>query len=230
MLFMILASVYKWIKKHILIITSALLMLAHLYMIFLFVPTDKGEGIVQRIFYIHVPLAWIAFFAFFVTLIGSIMYLWKRDFKWDRLASASAEIGFLFISLMLINGCFWAKPIWGVWWVWDARLTMSLVLWFIYAAYLIIRAYIGEPGQRARFAAVVGIIGCLNVPLVFLAVSLWKTQHGGYKVFEGGISSGAMVWTLIISIVAYSALYSLLLKEGFFLKNRENELNQITGG
>ncbi len=234
MLFMILVSLYKWIMKYILIISSILLMLAHLYMVFLFVPTDAETGIIQRIFYIHVPLAWIAFFAFFITLIGSIMFLWKRDFKWDRIGSASAEIGFLFISLMLISGCIWAKPVWGVWWVWTARLTMSLVLWFIYAAYFIIRTYINEPGQRARFAAVVGIIGFLNVPLVFAAVNLWTTQHPGLIIFEEGGMAPEMIWTLIAGIVAYTVLYALLLKEGFFLKNRENELNQlksqITGG
>ncbi len=230
---MLLISAYKWIKKHILIIASALLMLVHLYMVFIFVPTDANQGIIQRIFYIHVPLAWIGFFAFFVTLIGGVMFLWKRDFKWDRLASASAEIGLIFISLMLLNGCIWAKPMWGVWWVWTARLTLSLVLWFIYAAYFIIRAYISEDGQRARFAAVVGIIGFLNVPLVFLAVQLWETQHQGYLIFEGGMVP-EMTWTLMAGIVAYTVLYVLLLKDRLVLKNLENKLNQmknfITGG
>jgi len=230
---MLLISFYRRIKKYFLIIFGTLLMLAHLYMVFIFVPTDAETGIIQRIFYIHVPLAWIAFFAFFITLIGSIMFLWKRDFKWDRLASASAEIGFLFITLMLISGCIWAKPVWGVWWVWTARLTMSLVLWFIYAAYFIIRAYISEPGQRARFAAVVGIIGFLNIPLVFAAVELWTTQHPGMIIFEGGLTT-EMKLTLIVGLVAYTVLYALLLKDRFVLKNFKNELNQmknlVTGG
>jgi heme exporter protein C len=216
-----------------LLIAGVLLMLAHLYMVFKFVPTDKETGVIQRIFYLHVPLAWIAFFAFFIVLIGGIMYLWKRDLKWDRLASASAEIGFLFITLVLISGSIWAKPVWGVWWVWTARLTLSLVLWFIYAAYFIIRAYINEDGQRARFSAVVGIIGFLNVPLVFLAVKLWTTQHPGLIIFEGGMVP-KMVWTLIVGIAAYTILYAILLIKRFAVKNSQNELSKlkssITGG
>jgi len=220
-------------NKIMLLIAGVLLMLAHLYMVFKFVPTDKETGVIQRIFYLHVPLAWIAFFAFFIVLIGGIMYLWKRDLKWDRLASASAEIGFLFITLVLISGSIWAKPVWGVWWVWTARLTLSLVLWFIYAAYFIIRAYINEDGQRARFSAVVGIIGFLNVPLVFLAVKLWTTQHPGLIIFEGGMVP-KMVWTLIVGIAAYTVLYTLLLILRLISKNSQNELNilksSITGG
>jgi len=211
-------------KSKILIGAGALLMLAHLYAIFFYVPTDAETGVIQRIFYLHVPLAWIAFFAFFIVLVGSIMFLWKRDLKWDRLSSASAEIGFLFITLMLISGCIWAKPVWGVWWVWDARLTMSLVLWFIYAAYLLIRAYVSEDGQRARFSAIVGIIGFLDVPLVFLAVKLWKTQHTGLIVFEGGLVS-EMMWTLIVGIVAYTVLYAILLIKRVAIKNCQNEVN-----
>ena len=221
-------------KSKLLIGAGALLMLVHTYLIFLShrfnfiisLPTDVETGVIQRIFYMHVPLAWIAFLAFFIVLIGSIMYLWKRDFKWDRLSSASAEIGFLFISLMLITGCIWAKPVWGVWWVWDARLTMSLVLWFIYAAYLLIRAYITEDEQRARFSSIVGIIGFLDVPLVFLAVKLWKTQHTGLIIFEGGLVTD-MVWTLIVGIAAYTILYVILLMKRVAIKNSQNDVNII---
>jgi heme exporter protein C len=213
-------------KTKILLAVSALLMVATLYMIFIHVPTDAETGIIQRIFYLHVPLAWIAFLAFFVVLIGSILYLWKRDFRWDRLASASAEIGVIFITLMLITGSIWAKPAWGAWWVWDARLTMSLILWFIYVAYFLVRSYVAEEGRKARFSAVVGIIGFLDVPLVFLAVRLWKTQHTGLIVFEGGLSP-EMVWTLIIGIAAFTALYTLLLIERMSMKKDEDELKEL---
>ena len=213
-------------KSKILLGAGALLMLLHLYMIFIFVPTDAETGVIQRIFYLHVPLAWIAFFAFFIVLISSIAYLWKRDMKWDRLSSASAEIGFVFISLMLITGCIWAKPVWGTWWVWDARLTMSLVLWFIYAAYFLIRAYVSEEGQRARFSSIVGIIG-------FLAVKLWKTQHTGLIIFEGGLVT-EMVWTLIVGIAAFTVLYTLLLIKRVAIKNSEYDVNilknMVSGG
>ena len=205
---------------------SALLMLATLYMIFIYVPTDVETGIIQRIFYLHVPLAWIAFLAFFIVLIGSILYLWKRDFKWDRLASSSAEIGLIFITLMLITGSIWAKPAWNAWWVWDARLTMSLILWFIYVAYFLVRSYVPEDGRRARFSAVVGIIGFLDVPLVFLAVRLWKTQHTGLIIFEGGLVP-AMQLTLVIGIAAFTALYALLLMERISMKNNEDEIKKL---
>ena len=211
-------------KSKILLGAGALLMLAHLYTIFFYVPTDAETGIIQRIFYLHVPLAWNGFFAFFIVLVGSVMYLWKRDMKWDRLSSASAEIGFVFISLMLIIGCVWAKPVWGVWWVWDAKLTMSLVLWFIYAAYLLIRAYVTEDGQRARFCAVIGIIGFLDVPLLFLATRLWKTQHTGLIVFEGDLVP-KMVLTLVAGIVAYTVLYVILLMKRIAIKDNQNDVN-----
>ena len=220
-------------KNKLFIGAGFLLMLVHLYTIFFYVPTEAETGIIQRIFYLHVPLAWIGFMAFFVVLVSSVMYLWKRDMKWDRIASASAEIGFLFIGLMLICGCIWAKPVWGVWWVWDAKLTMSLVLWFIYTAYLLIRAYVTEEGQRARFSAVIGIVGFLDVPMLFLATKLWKTQHTGLIVFEGGLVH-KMVLTLVAGIVAYTVLYVLLLMKRVAVKNAQNDVNilknTVSGG
>ncbi len=132
---------------------SLALMVAALYMVFIYVPTEASMGIVQRIFYFHVPVAWVAFLAFFLTFLGGIQYLRKREKKWDFFASASAELGLLFTTLVLITGPIWAKPIWGVWWTWDARLTTSLVLWLIYVAYFIVRSYIAEDDRRARFAA-----------------------------------------------------------------------------
>ena len=213
-------------KIKVLLVVSALLMLAALYMVFIYAPTEAEMGNVQRIFYFHVPLAWIAFLAFLVVFIASILYLWKRDKRWDFIASSSAEVGLVFTTLFLITGSIWAKSWWGVWWTWDSRLTSSLVLWLIYLAYFIVRSYIAEDQRRARFAAVVGIIGFIDVPIVALAITLWRTQHPGPIIFEGGLSP-EMVGTLLVSIAAFTTLYSLLLAYRVLMKQDEDELKKL---
>ncbi len=213
-------------KSKILFIASAVLMIAALYMVFIYVPTDKEMGIVQRIFYFHVPLAWVAFFAFFLVFLGGILYLRNRDRKWDLFASASAEIGIVFTTLVLITGSIWAKPIWGVWWTWDARLTTALVLWLIYVAYFIVRSYITEEERRARFAAIVGIVGFIDVPIVALAITLSRTQHPGPLIFQGGLAP-PMVFTLMICIIAFTVFYFLLFTERISMKRTEDEVKRL---
>ena len=201
-------------------------MLAALYMVFIYVPTDKYTGVVQRIFYFHVPLAWVSFLAFFIVFVFSILYLWKRTAKWDAIASASAEVGIVFTTLVLITGSIWAKPVWGVWWTWDARLTATLVLWFTYVAYLLVRNYTSDPGQGARFCAVVGIVGFIDVPIVFLAVNLWRTQHPTLIIFESGLIP-SMLLTLIVSIAAFTVLYAILVIQSFSLKKLESDIQHL---
>ncbi len=213
-------------KRKILFFLSAGLILASFYMVLVFVPTERDMGVVQRIFYYHVPLAWIAFMAFFIVFIGSIMYLFKRKPFWDYLASSSAEIGLVFISLMLITGSIWAQPTWGVWWIWEPRLTTSLILWFIYVAYFIVRGYISEEEKRARFAGVVGIIGFLNVPLVFLSVTLWRTQHPPLTIFTEGLVAPMMA-TLLVCLFAFNFLYIYLLSERTLMKLDEAEVKRL---
>ena len=213
-------------KDKILLGTTALLMLAALYMVFIFAPTDIETKNIQRIFYFHVPLAWVAFLAFFIVFVASIMYLWKRHKKWDFIASSSAEVGLVFTTLFLITGSIWAKPVWGVWWTWDSRLTSSLILWLIYLAYFIVRSYISEEQRRARFAAVVGIIGFIDVPIIAMAITLWRTQHPGPIIFEGGLVT-EMVWTLLVSIAAFTALYLLLFRQRFLMKQNEDALKRL---
>ena len=202
------------------------LMIAALYMVFIYVPTEKNMGVVQRIFYFHVPIAWVAFLAFFIVFIGSIMYLWKRDMKWDRWAHTSAEVGVIFTTLVLITGSIWAKPIWGIWWTWDARLTASLVLWLIYIAYLLLRSYANEQAQGARIAAVLGIIGFIDVPIVALAINIWRTQHPPALIFEGGLGTPGLI-TLLVSIAAFTLLYILLVSCGITLKNQQEEISRL---
>ncbi|OGO40390.1 MAG: cytochrome C assembly protein [Chloroflexi bacterium RBG_16_57_8] len=203
---------------------SLALMAVAVYMVSVYVPTEQMMGIVQRIFYFHVPSAWVGFLAFFVVFICSILYLVKRDSKWDVIANCSAELGVLFTTLVLITGPIWARPVWGVWWTWEPRLTTALILWLIYVAYMLVRSYASDKQQGARFAAVVGIIGFIDVPLVFLATTWWRTQHPGALVFQSGGLAPSMLATLMVSLAAFTSLYWLLLIERVGLKNSENEV------
>lgn len=205
---------------------SALLMVTALYMVFIYVPTEATMGVVQRIFYLMVPLGWLALLSFLVVFIGSIFYLVKRDIKWDTIAYCSAEVGLVFTTLALIVGSLWARPVWGVWWTWEPRLTATLVLWLIYLAYLIIRSYVAEEGRRARFAAVIGIIGFIDIPIVVLSTSLWRGIHPGPVIFEGGLEP-AMLQTLLVSITAFTVLFFYLLKERVSIKIAEAELMKL---
>ncbi len=202
------------------------LMIAALYMVFIYVPTEKHTGIVQRIFYFHVPVAWVSFLAFFITFIFSILYLWKREIKWDTIAHASAEAGVIFTTLVLITGPIWAKAVWGVWWTWDARLTTSLVLWLIYIAYLLVRSFATEPARGARFSAVIGIVGFIDVPIVFTTVNLWRTQHPTTIIFEGGLTT-TMLMTLLVCIAAFTVLYVILTIQSATLKSTEIDVKRL---
>ena len=214
------------LRSYILLGVSFVLIMVSLFLIFIQVPTEVTMGVIQRIFYFHVPVAWVAFLAFFVVFISSIMYLWKRDRKWDIIANSSAELGIVFTTLVLITGSVWAKPIWGVWWTWDARLTTTLVLWLIYVAYLLVRSYIAEEERAARFAAVVGIVGFVDVPIVALAIVLWGTQHPSPVIFEGGLES-SMLATLLVSLSAVTTVYVLLLTERIAIKKGELEIKRL---
>ena len=216
----------KITRGHLLTGLTAVLMVAALWMVFVYVPTEKNTGIIQRIFYFHVPVAWIAFLAFFITFIFSIVYLRTRAEKWDHIAAASAETGVIFTTLVLITGPIWAKPAWGIWWTWDARLTASLVLWLIYIAYLLVRSFTAESGRSARYGAVIGIIGFIDVPVVFLAVNLWRTQHPEMIVFEGGLAP-PMLTTLLVCIAAFTLLYVVLVIRVARLKDMEAEVRRL---
>jgi len=214
------------LRDNVLLGLGLVLMIAALYLIFIYVPTEKNMGVVQRIFYFHVPLAWVSLLAFLLVFIFSVLYLRKRAMKWDVLAHASAEVGVMFITLVLITGTVWAKSAWGIWWTWDARLTATLVLWLTYLAYLLIRNYATDQTQGARFAAVLGIVGFIDVPIVALAVNLWRTQHPPALIFEGGITS-PMLFTILVSIAAFTVLYILMVIQSAAMKNMEAEVKRL---
>ena len=218
----------NFFRKYWLGVLGGVLILVALWMVFLFVPTVTQNGVpfAQRIFYFHVPVDWVAFLSFFIVFISSIAYLRTRDQKWDNIAHSSAELGIMFTSLMLLTGMLWARPAWGVYWVWDPRLTTALVLWFIYVAYLLIRSYAGEEIRGARFAAVLGIVGFIDVPIVALAIVLWRTQHPAPLVFEGGLD-GKMMATLMVSLAAFTCLFVSLLRVRFSLRKAEYLVKSI---
>ena len=203
------------------------LMALSLYLIFFYAPVEAVMGVVQKIFYFHVPSAWVAFLAFFVVFLGSLLYLWKKDRKWDVLAHSSAEVGVIFTTLVLLTGPLWAKSAWGVWWTWDPRLTTTLILWLIYVAYLMVRSYAVSEVQGTRFAAVVGIVGFVNVPIVALAIVLWRTQHPGPLVWQEGGLDPAMRLTLMVSLLTFTVLYLNLLLRRMGLRRLKDSLEEL---
>ncbi|MDZ7262406.1 MAG: cytochrome c biogenesis protein [candidate division KSB1 bacterium] len=208
---------------------SLVSMLVSLYGVFIFAPTEKSMGNVQRIFYFHVATAWVGFFAFGVVFVASILFLWKKARKWDRLALCSAEVGVVFTTLIFITGPLWAKPVWNTWWTWDLRLTTSLILWLIDVAYLMLRQFAGDEERGARFAAVFGIIGFVDVPIVYLSIRLWRTLHPAPVIFgreESGLEP-EMLLTLILSLMAFTFLYLYLLRERVQLEKIKDELKNL---
>jgi heme exporter protein C len=184
--------------------------LAAVYVLaFGYTPIEARQGLAQKIFYLHVPAAWSALLAFSLVGIASALYLWLKDPRLDRFAAASAEVGVAFSAVMLTTGPIWAKPIWGTWWTWDARLTLTLFLFFLFVGYLALRAALHDPAERARFSAVVGILGMLLVPFIHLSVYLFRTLHPQPIVLKPSAPSlpPEMLRTLLISTVVFTLLY-----------------------
>jgi heme exporter protein C len=193
-------------------------MLTALYLIFCVVPTEAEMGIVQRIFYFHVPCWWVTFAGFFTVAGASAVYLWNGSAAADRLALASAEVGVLFCTLGLVTGPLWARPIWGVWWTWDPRLTMSVILWAIYIAYLMLRAFGGEGEELARYAAVLGIVGIVDIPVIHYAVRLLEGIHPSVLTQKQGGGSGLTDPSMRATL--YVASLAMLLLGGWLVALR----------
>ena len=187
----------------------AVLVPINLYVIFYYAPVEKTMGIVQKVFYFHVSAAWIGLLAFCVVFGASILYLWKRDDRINHLALASAEIGTVFITGTLLTGPLWAYPIWNTWWTWDPRLTTTLVLWFMYVAYMALQSG-GVTEARKRLAAIYGIIAFVNVPLVFFSARWWRSIHPIVVTSEGIGLDGKMRVALFTSLAVFSLLYVYL--------------------
>ena len=168
---------------------------------FLTSPPDRDMGHLQKIMYVHVPAAWNAFLAFVVVLAGSVMYLWKREEKWDLLAASAAEVAAVLTALTIALGSIWGRPTWGVWWTWDPRLTSTAILLVIIVGYLALRSFVDEPERRARWSAVVGILGAINVPIVYMSVRWWRTLHQPQS--SPSTVDPAYAWGLRLNAIAF---------------------------
>ncbi len=181
------------------------------WLIYVYAPLEITMGVVQKIFYIHLPLAWWAFVSFFVVFAASIAFLRGRAARWDRLAAAAAEVGVLCSGLALITGSLWARHSWGVWWTWDPRLTTTLIMWFVYAGYLVLRALDLPEARRAMICAVVGIVAFIDVPLVFVSARLWRSIHPAVFASRGGGLDEAMKVTVIACVLCFGLLWAALI-------------------
>lgn len=213
-----------WSRRLVWILAAVLAaaMVINLYLIFFYAPTEREMGDVQRIFYFHVPSAIMSFLAFFLVCAASILYLATGRRRWDILAHSAAEIGVLFCTLVLVSGPVWAKPIWGVWWTWEVRLTTTLILWLIYVAYLMVRSYTENPDQGARFAAVLGIVGFLDVPIIWFSVRLYRGLHPAVlRIQGGGGLDPQMRQVFLFSLVTFLLLFTVLV----WMRNRLGHLD-----
>jgi heme exporter protein C len=211
------------------IVGIALAALAGVYLLALdHTPIERFQGLPQKIFYIHVPAAWSALLAFSLVGIASALYLWLRDPRLDLFAESTAEAGLVFSLVMLTTGPLWGKPVWGTWWTWDARLTLTLILFFIFLGYRALRSALSDPSERARFSAVVGILGMVLVPFVHLSVYLFRTLHPQPIVLKP--STPSLPWEMLRTLLTSLGVYTLLLIGFITARYGLGRLSEAEGG
>ncbi|MDA0771206.1 MAG: cytochrome c biogenesis protein CcsA [Chloroflexi bacterium] len=220
------------IVRYVLFAVSAVMMAVTLYMVFFWVPTELNLGVSQRIFYFHVPLGWLGMLSIMVVAVASIMHLITGKAKWDDMAYSTAELGVLFATLILVTGSIWARGDLGWWWTWDAKLTTTLVLWFIYVGYLMVRAYSPKGSQGARYGSVVALIGAVDAPIIYMATVWWRTAHPELNVGpvanEGdSIGSSKIYITLLVSTLMFTTLYIYMLIERYSMRRTEAALDEV---
>ena len=211
-------------------VLSAALMALTLYLIFFWVPTEQNLGVSQRIFYFHVPLGWLGMVSIMVVAVASFMHLLTRNEKWDSLAHSTAELGLMSATLIIVTGSIWAKPVWGVWWTWDAKLTTTLILWFIYVGYLMVKAYAPKGSQGRRYASVVALIGAIDAPIIYMATVWWRTAHPDLNIgplADSDSLDSKIALTFLISMITFTVLYILMLTERYSLKLTETALDEL---
>ena len=212
-------------------ILSAVLVLVALYLALIGAPdanlSSETGRYAQRIIYFHIATAWVGFLAFFVTFVGGVGYLRTQHRVWDIVALSSGEIGTVFMLGVLVSGSIWAKPAWGVWWVWDERLTISLVQFLIYMGYLMLRTSVEDLSRRARFAAVYGIVAFISVPINFIAIRLWRTQHPLMFGTEGGGLSDNMMFAFAFTLISFSIWYATLMWHRIRLERFRDDVEQL---
>lgn len=201
-------------------------MILALYMAFLQAPREKTMGDLQRIFYFHVPAGITGLIAFAVNFFASLMYLIRRKRVWDNVALASAEVGVMFMTMVLVTGPIWAKPVWLVWWTWSPRLTSSLVLWMLYVAYLLVRNYVPDADRRAMMSAVFGIVAFVDAPIVWFSIRWWRDIHPSPMLETGGLSPQMRpaLWTCV---AVFQILFVYLARRRFFLESARQEIEML---
>ncbi|HEV1993223.1 MAG TPA: cytochrome c biogenesis protein [Candidatus Acidoferrum sp.] len=216
-------------KRAILGLVTLGLVVAAAFASFYVAPMERTMGPIQRIFYFHAASAWAGMTAFFICFFGNLLYVWRRQPKWDWLGVSAAEVGLAFTTIVLITGPIWAHPVWGIWWTWDWRLTSTFVMWLLYISYLLLRTLIAEPDRRALLSALFGIFAFLDVPLVYFSIRWWRTQHP-QPVVLGGAGSGldpTMRKVFFFSVLAMHALMILLLSERYRLEKLCGEVDDL---
>ena len=214
-----------------LILISALLTFINIYLIFQWVPTEINQGAIQRILYLHVPLAWVSMLAIIIIAITSIIYLITKNIIWDHISVSLAEVGIVSAIGMLLSGIIWAKPVWGVWWTGEAKLTTALILFFIYCAYLMFRNYFPPGPLRERSAAVIAIIGAIDTPFIYYAAQIWEQNHptiviGPLATQESNLS-GDLTLTLFFSVLTITLIFFIVVFQQTQYKILEFKFNQI---
>jgi len=200
---------------------------ASAYASFYIAPDESTMHLVQRIFYLHAPCGMVALMAFLVSFVGNVVYLLKRESKWDWLGVASVEVGLVFCTVVLITGPIWAHPAWGVWWAWDARLTSTLVLWLLYVSYLLLRTTIDDPDRRAVVSAFFGVFSFLDVPLVYGSIWWWRTNHPQPVVFTSGGLDPAMRKVFYFSWLSLTCLMVLLIRKRYELEALRGTVREL---
>ena len=212
-----------------LILVAGVMLLIDLYLIFYYAPTERSMGIVQRLFYFHVPVVLTSFIAFAAAALGSVVYLLRRSAAWDRVAYVSAEVGVVYLTIAIVTGAVWAKPVWGTWWVWDANGTLTFVLWLLFIGYLMTRAYSPDAERGRRWAAVTGIMGAAAVPFVYMAADWWGGLHP-VRVTGPGASGSLereMLLTLVFSFAAFLTLFAALVTDRLGVRKDEETLEEL---
>lgn len=202
-------------------------MVAALYMAFLGAPRERTMGDLQRIFYFHVPAGITGLTAFAVNFVASLMFLIRKNRKWDFIALSAAEIGVMFLTIVLVTGPIWAKPVWFVWWTWSPRLTSSLVLWMLYLAYLLVRNYVPDPERRAVVSAVFGIVAFVDAPIVWFSIRWWRDIHPSPMLETGGLSSPSMRLALWVCWAAFQLLFIYLMRRRYYVESARHDVELL---
>jgi heme exporter protein C len=205
----------------------ALLLGAAGYCALFVAPTERTMGVIQRIFYFHVPSWWTAFVAFAIVVVSNVAYLRGRKPKWDWLGVSAAEVGVAFVTVGLVTGPIWAHPVWGIWWTWDARLTSAFVLWVLYVSYLLLRNLIEEPERRAVVSAVFGIFAAVDIPLVYFSIWFFRTQHPQPVIGDGGSLDPTMGKVLLFCWAAMLGVLVLMVRQRYRVEALRWEVDRL---